>query len=169
MLTPTGRLMQGERFVRIAVIIASLGGMLFGYDTGVISGALLFVRKEFSLSSTMQELVVSAVLVGAVIGAIAGGTMADRFVRRRMIVLAGIIFTLSAIGTTLAPTINALIAGRIVVGIAIGMASFTSSMYMSEISPKRIRGSLVSINQLMVRLFYYETISNSTLRNVIIL
>jgi sugar porter (SP) family MFS transporter len=150
MSTPSERKAQGERFVRIAVIIASLGGMLFGYDTGVISGALLFIRKAFNLSPTMQELVVSAVLIGAVIGAIVGGTLADRFGRRRMIILAGIIFTLSAIGTALAPTVNTLIAGRIIVGIAIGIASFTSPMYMSEISPVKVRGSLVSINQLAV-------------------
>jgi SP family galactose:H+ symporter-like MFS transporter len=150
MSTPLKGQSQGEHFVRIAVVIASLGGMLFGYDTGVISGALLFIREAFILSSTMQELVVSAVLIGAVIGAVVGGTLADRFGRRRMIVVAGIIFTLSAIGTALAPTMGTLIAGRIVVGIAIGIASFTSPMYMSEISPKRIRGSLVSINQLAV-------------------
>ncbi len=150
MSIPSGRQAQGEHFVRIAVITASLGGMLFGYDTGVISGALLFIREAFNLSSSMQELVVSAVLIGAVIGAIAGGILADRFGRRRLIVLAGIIFTLSAIGTALAPTVSMLIAGRIIVGIAIGIASFTSPMYMSEISPVRIRGSLVSINQLAV-------------------
>jgi SP family galactose:H+ symporter-like MFS transporter len=150
MSAPSRLEIQGERFVRIAVIIASLGGMLFGYDTGVISGAILFVKESFNLSSTMQELVVSAVLMGAVIGAVVGGILADRFGRRRMIILAGIIFTLSAIGTALAPNINTLIVGRIIVGIAIGIASFTSPMYMSEISPKRIRGSLVSINQLAV-------------------
>jgi SP family galactose:H+ symporter-like MFS transporter len=141
---------QGERFVRIAVIIASLGGMLFGYDTGVISGAILFLKQAFNLSSTMQELVVSAVLIGAVIGAVVGGILANRFGRRRMIILAGIIFTLSAIGTALAPSLGILIAGRIIVGVAIGIASFISPMYMSEISPKKIRGSLVSINQLAV-------------------
>jgi SP family galactose:H+ symporter-like MFS transporter len=141
---------QGERFVRTAVVIASLGGMLFGYDTGVISGALLFIKQAFTLSSTMQEIVVSAVLIGAVVGAVFGGLFADRFGRRRMIILAGIIFTLSAIGTSLAPNVGALVTGRIIVGIAIGMASFISPMYMSEISPTRIRGSLVSINQLAV-------------------
>jgi hypothetical protein len=80
--TPSKPEASGERFVRIAVIIASLGGLLFGYDTGVISGALLFIRQAFSLSSTMQELVVSAVLIGAVIGAVAGGVLTDRFLRR---------------------------------------------------------------------------------------
>jgi SP family galactose:H+ symporter-like MFS transporter len=141
---------KSGHFVRVAVIIASLGGLLFGYDTGVISGALLFIRQTFNLSSTMQELVVSAVLIGAVLGAVAGGILADRFGRRRMIILAGVIFTLSAIGTSLAGNIATLITGRIVVGIGIGIASFTSPMYMSEISPAKIRGSLVSINQLAV-------------------
>jgi SP family galactose:H+ symporter-like MFS transporter len=149
-VTPSDGQAQGEHFVRIAVIIASLGGMLFGYDTGVISGAILFLKQSFGLSSTMEELVVSAVLIGAVIGAIVGGILANRFGRRRMIILAGIIFTVSAIGTALAPNPRALIAGRIVVGVAIGIASFTSPMYMSEISPKKVRGSLVSINQLAV-------------------
>jgi SP family galactose:H+ symporter-like MFS transporter len=149
-VTPSDPQLQGDRFVRIAVIIASLGGMLFGYDTGVISGAILFIKGAFNLSSTMQGLVVSAVLIGAAIGAILGGMLADRFGRRRIIILAGIIFTLSAIGTAIAPTVGTLITGRIVVGIAIGLASFTSPMYMSEISPKKIRGSLVSINQLAV-------------------
>jgi SP family galactose:H+ symporter-like MFS transporter len=141
---------KSGRFVRVAVAIASLGGLLFGYDTGVISGALLFIRQTFNLSSTMQELVVSAVLIGAVLGAVAGGVLADRFGRRRMIILAGLIFTISAIGTSLAGNVATLIAGRIVVGIGIGIASFTSPMYMSEISPAKVRGSLVSINQLAV-------------------
>jgi SP family galactose:H+ symporter-like MFS transporter len=141
---------EGERFVRIAVGIAALGGMLFGYDTGVISGAILFIKQEFSLSTALQETVVSAVLIGAVIGAIIGGALADRFGRRKIIILAGIIFSLSALGTALAPTVTALIFGRIIVGIAIGLASFTAPMYISEVSPAKVRGSLVSVNQLAV-------------------
>jgi SP family galactose:H+ symporter-like MFS transporter len=141
---------EGERFVRIAVGIAALGGMLFGYDTGVISGAILFIKKEFSLSTTLQETVVSAVLIGAVIGAVIGGALADRFGRRKIIILAGIIFSLSALGTALASTVTALIFGRIIVGIAIGLASFTAPMYISELSPAKVRGSLVSVNQLAV-------------------
>jgi SP family galactose:H+ symporter-like MFS transporter len=141
---------EGERFVRIAVGIAALGGMLFGYDTGVISGAILFIKQEFSLSTALQETVVSAVLIGAVIGAIIGGALADRFGRRKIIILAGIIFSLSALGTALAPTVTALIFGRIIVGVAIGLASFTAPMYISEVSPAKVRGSLVSVNQLAV-------------------
>jgi len=102
---------SGDRFVRVAVVIASLGGMLFGYDTGVISGALLFVKEQFNLSSTMQELVVSAVLIGAVIGAVIGGILADRYGRRKMIIASGIIFTFSAIGTSMATDVSTCKAG----------------------------------------------------------
>jgi MFS family permease len=92
-------------FVYVAVGVAAIGGLLFGYDTGVISGAILFIKKQFSLSATMEEVVVSAVLAGAVLGAILGGALTDRFGRRKVIILAGIIFIASAIGTALAPTV----------------------------------------------------------------
>jgi SP family galactose:H+ symporter-like MFS transporter len=121
---------------------------LFGYDTGVISGAILFIKKEFSLSSTLEELVISAVLMGAIVGAAAGGKLSDRYGRRRMIIMSAVIFTLGALGTSFAPSVKLLIAGRIVVGVAIGIASFVSPMYISEIAPAGIRGSLVSVNQL---------------------
>ena len=137
-------------FVYFAVGVAALGGLLFGYDTGVISGAILFITDQFSLSSTMEEIVVSAVLVGAVIGAAVGGALADRFGRRKLIILAGIIFTVSAIGTALAPTVTWLITGRIVVGIAIGIASFVSPMYIAELVPAKARGALVSVNMLAI-------------------
>src|SRR5664279_3781578 len=103
-----------KRFIYIAVATAALGGLLFGYDTGVISGAILFITRQFSLSSTMEELVVSSVLVGAVIGAIIGGVLTNRFGRRTMIILAGIIFTVSAVGTALIQSVFWLIAARMV-------------------------------------------------------
>src|SRR5664280_881398 len=137
-------------FVYVAVGVAALGGLLFGYDTGVISGAILFITDQFSLSTTMEEIVVSAVLVGAVIGAVIGGALADRFGRRRLIILAGIIFTASAIGTALAPTVTWLITGRIVTGIAIGIASFISPMYIAELVPAKVRGALVAVNMLSI-------------------
>ena len=93
---------DGQRFIYIAVAVAALGGLLFGFDTGVISGAILFIKQQFSLSTTMEEIVVSAVLIGAVIGAAIGGTLTGRFGRRRLIILAGIIFTVSAASTALA-------------------------------------------------------------------
>ena len=137
-------------FVYFAVGVAALGGLLFGYDTGVISGAILFITKQFSLSATMEEIVVSSVLVGAVAGATIGGALTGRFGRRKMIILAGIIFTASALATALAPTIGWLIAARVVSGIAIGIASFISPMYIAELVPAKVRGSLVAVNMLAI-------------------
>jgi sugar porter (SP) family MFS transporter len=137
-------------FVYVAVGIAALGGLLFGYDTGVISGAILFIKNQFSLSATMEEIVVSAVLVGAVFGAAAGGVLTSRFGRRKLIILAGMIFTLSAIGTALAPTIPWLITGMVVSGLAIGIASFISPMYIAELVPANVRGALVAVNMLAI-------------------
>jgi MFS transporter, SP family, galactose:H+ symporter len=137
-------------FVYVAVGVAAIGGLLFGYDTGVISGAILFVKNQFSLSATMEEIVVGSVLVGAVLGAVIGGALTARFGRRKMIVLAGVIFTVSALGTALAPAVAWLIAARIVSGIAIGIASFISPMYIAELVPAKVRGSLVAVNMLAI-------------------
>jgi SP family galactose:H+ symporter-like MFS transporter len=137
-----------ERFVYTTTAIAALSGLLFGYDTGVISGAILFIKKDFSLSSTGQEIVVGSVLVGAVLGASIGGEMADRFGRRITIIVNAAVFSLASIGTAFAPNVAALIAGRVVVGLAIGVASLSGPLYISEVSPNRLRGSLVSLNQL---------------------
>ena len=137
-------------FVYYAVAIAALGGLLFGYDTGVISGAILFITKQFSLSSTMEEIVVSAVLIGAVAGASVGGALTDRFGRRGLIIVAGLIFIASSLGTALAPSVPLLIAARVVSGIAIGLASFLSPMYIAELVPARVRGALVAVNMLAI-------------------
>jgi sugar porter (SP) family MFS transporter len=137
-------------FVYFAVGVAAIGGLLFGYDTGVISGAILFIKNQFSLSATMEEIVVSSVLVGAVVGATIGGALTGRFGRRKMIILAGIVFTVSAIGTALAPTVGWLIAARVVSGIGIGIASFISPMYIAELVPAKVRGSLVAVNMLAI-------------------
>jgi len=136
--------------VYFAVGVAALGGLLFGYDTGVISGAILFITKQFSLSASMEEIVVSSVLAGAAVGAALGGALTDRFGRRKLIILAGIIFTISTIFTALAPTVSLLIAGRIVSGLGIGIASFISPMYIAELVPAKVRGALVAINMLAI-------------------
>jgi sugar porter (SP) family MFS transporter len=139
-------------FVIIVATIAAIGGLLFGYDTGVISGAILFIKQEFSLNPTMQEITVSAVLVGSVTGAALGGLLGDRFGRRHMIILAAIIFGIGAVLTAFTPNLPILIVGRIVVGVGIGIASFISPMYISEVAPKSIRGTLVFLNQLALTL-----------------
>ncbi len=138
------------RFVYVAAAFSALGGLLFGYDTGVISGAILFIRQDFALSDFAVEVVVSAVLLGAVIGAALGGDLADHLGRRKVIILAAVIFALSAIGTASVPAVSWLILGRILVGIAIGMASITAPLYISEVAPAKVRGSLVSLNQLAI-------------------
>jgi SP family galactose:H+ symporter-like MFS transporter len=137
-----------SRFVYVAAAISALGGLLFGYDTGVISGAILFIKQDFALSPGREELMVSAVLWGAVVGAALGGELSDRFGRRATLIAAAAVFVLGAIGTALVPTAAWLIVGRVVVGLAIGIASFTAPLYISEVSPVNARGSLVSLNQL---------------------
>ena len=133
--------------VYVAAAISAIGGMLFGYDIGVISGAILFIKNEFHLSATMEEIVVSSVLLGSLAGAGAGGMLADRLGRRRLSIATAVIFGLGAIGAAFAPDTAWLIVARVIAGAAIGVASFVSPLYISEIAPVDIRGKLVSINQ----------------------
>ena len=95
---------HGANFVTIVSAISALSGLLFGYDTGVISGAVLFVQEDFRLTTLQEEVVVSAVLLGAMIGAVVGGRLADRFGRRKMLIHVAVLFMIGAIGTALAPT-----------------------------------------------------------------
>jgi SP family galactose:H+ symporter-like MFS transporter len=138
---------DGRQTVYLAAAVAALGGLLFGYDTGVISGAILFIQKDFSLSPSMEEIVVSSVLLGSLVGAAVGGSLADRLGRRRLLIITAIVFGLGAIGAALAPDTVWLVVARVVAGAAIGVASFVAPLYISEIAPENIRGKLVSINQ----------------------
>ena len=137
----------GSRLVYLAAAVSALGGLLFGYDIGVISGAILFIKTAFSLSPGLEEIVVSSVLLGSLIGAAGGGVLADRLGRRKLLIVTAIVFALGAIGAALAPGTALLIAARVVAGAAIGAASFAAPLYISEIAPTGIRGTLVSINQ----------------------
>jgi SP family galactose:H+ symporter-like MFS transporter len=138
---------SNRKFVYLAAAVSALGGMLFGYDIGVISGAILFIKRDFLLSSGLEEVVVSAVLLGSLFGALAGGSLADRFGRRRLLVGTAIVFGLGAVGAALAPDTAWLILARVVAGAAIGITSFVAPLYISEIAPVEVRGKLVSINQ----------------------
>jgi MFS transporter, SP family, galactose:H+ symporter len=139
-----------RRFVYLLACVGALGGLLFGYDTGVISGALLFLRDEFHLGPAMQGMITASVLLGAVISSATSGILADHYGRRTMLIFAAVLFAIGAVITGLGPDIYWLVGGRLVVGFAIGIASYTSPLYISESAPAGIRGALVSLSQLLI-------------------
>ncbi|HEX4466647.1 MAG TPA: sugar porter family MFS transporter, partial [Solirubrobacteraceae bacterium] len=139
-----------NRFVLRLAIVAALGGFLFGYDTGVISGALLFISKDLHASEFDEQAFVGALLIGAVVGAILSGYSADALSRRRTKIISGSVYVIGALGSALAQNPTELIVARFVLGLAVGTASFVSPMYISELAPKRIRGGVTTFNQLMV-------------------
>jgi sugar porter (SP) family MFS transporter len=141
---------EQTRFVFAAAAFAALGGLLFGYDTGVISGALIFIRTQFGLSTFQQELLVSIVLVGAAVGALSGGRLADVFGRRFMLMVTAVIFVTGALVCAAAPSLNILVFGRLIVGLGIGFATSTVPIYISEVSPPQTRGWQVSLFQLAI-------------------
>ncbi len=130
--------------------VAALGGLLFGYDTGVISGALIFIRDVMALSTTMQGVVVAIALAGAAIGAGLAGHLSDRAGRRGVILGAGLLFIVAAVVSAVAQHVAVLLLGRFLVGLAIGIASMLTPLYLAEISPARERGAIVSLNQLCI-------------------
>ncbi|CAH9062213.1 unnamed protein product [Cuscuta epithymum] len=142
-----------NRYVLGLTVIAGIGGLLFGYDTGVISGALLYIKDEFeevNQSSFLQETIVSMALVGAMIGAAAGGWINDAYGRKKATLSADVVFTMGAIVMAAAPGPYVLILGRLLVGLGVGVASVTAPVYIAEASPSEIRGGLVSTNVLMI-------------------
>jgi len=141
---------EGRPFLFAVAVIAALGGFLFGYDTGVISGALLYIKGDLHASSFQQEAIVGALLIGAAVGAVGSGYLADAISRRWTKVISGTIYTLAALACAFSQSSDQLIAARFVLGLSVGTASFVSPMYLAELSPKKIRGGLVSFNQLMI-------------------
>ena len=144
----------GSRAVRrrqtTIAIIATQGGFLFGYDTGVISGALPFIRQDLGLSAATQGLVVSSLLMGAAFGATFGGRLSDRLGRKVTIRLAALVFIAGTLGSALAPAAPFLVSARVVLGLAVGCVSATVPLYIGEISPVARRGRLVNQNELMI-------------------
>src|SRR6185312_877295 len=135
--------------VRIS-IIAAIGGLLFGFDTGVISGALLYLKKDLHANSVAQEWIVSVLLLGAILGAIISGYLADKLSRKWTKVISGCIYVIGALGCAFAVSVPMLIVFRFVLGLSVGTASFVAPLYISEVSPPRVRGGLVSFNQLAI-------------------
>jgi sugar porter (SP) family MFS transporter len=128
----------------------ALGGMLFGYDTGVISGAILFIKKDFDLTPFLEGAVVAGLLLGAMVGAATAGRLSDRLGRRRALLIAAVIFTVGALGAATAPSTGVLVASRVVLGLAVGAAALIVPLYLSEVAPASIRGAVTSLNQLMI-------------------
>jgi MFS transporter, SP family, galactose:H+ symporter len=135
---------------RRVAVLAGLGGLLFGYDTGVIGGAQLFIEKQFHLSSLSDEVLVSCVLVGAIFGALLSGRILERWGRRAAITAAGTLFILGSVAAAASPTAWFLDAARIVVGIGIGVVSVAAPLYVAETAPADKRGSMVALYQLAI-------------------
>jgi MFS transporter, SP family, galactose:H+ symporter len=137
-------------YITLIAAVAAVGGLLFGFDTGVIAGAMLFIVPEFHLGPAEQGLVVSAVTFGALFGALIGGASSDTIGRRWTNIAAGLSFVAGSIFSALAPNVEVLIASRVLIGLAIGLTSVAAPMYIAELSPPRNRGKLVSLFQLAI-------------------
>jgi sugar porter (SP) family MFS transporter len=135
---------------RTIYFFGALGGLLFGYDTGVISGALLFIPNDFKLSPFLQGAIVAGLLLGAMIGAACAGRLSDMLGRRRLIIAAAVVFTVGSLLAAFAPTVAVLVAARVIIGLAVGSAALVVPLYLSEIAPAEIRGAITSLNQLMI-------------------
>ncbi|WP_328347370.1 sugar porter family MFS transporter [Streptomyces violaceus] len=139
-----------SRRLRMITIIATFGGLLFGYDTGVINGALPYMTDDLGLTPVTEGMVTSSLLLGAALGAVTGGRLSDARGRRRNILLLAVLFFVGALGCTLAPTTEVMIVARFVLGLAVGGASVTVPVYLAEVSPAERRGALVTRNELMI-------------------
>ncbi len=138
-------------FIWAVCLVAAMGGLLFGYDWVVIGGAKPFYEKYFDLQTPVQvSWAMSSALVGCLLGAVLSGVLSDRYGRKRLLILSGLLFTFSAIGTGLAESFAAFVGYRIMGGVGIGLASNLSPMYIAEVSPAAMRGRFVSINQLTI-------------------
>lgn len=139
-----------RRGIGLATAVAALGGFLFGYDTGVIGGALIYLKDDFGLDDNGQQFVVGILLVGALIGALAGGAVADRLGRRTTLLIASAVFAVGGVLSGVAPGTGTLVVARFVLGVTIGISSVCVPLYIAELAPKERRGGLVSMNQFMI-------------------
>src|SRR5436305_3983945 len=144
--------MRNRRVLGVA-LIAAIGGFLFGYDTGVIGGAMLFMQDDLGLDTHgKQQLTVAILLLGAIAGALIAGWLADQISRRRTKMISGSVYIIGGLACAFSQNYPEILASRFVLGLSVGTASFVSPMYIAELVPKRIRGGVVSFNQLMVTL-----------------
>ena len=141
---------QSNSFIAAVCSIGSLGGLLFGFDTAVISGTFSFIEQYFSLNEIEIGWFTSSALIGAIIGALVSGSLSDRFGRKPILIIAAFLFFISALGCTIPNSFIFLIVARIIGGIGVGMASVLAPLYISEFSPPKIRGKLIALYQLSI-------------------
>ncbi|HEM8660028.1 TPA: sugar porter family MFS transporter [Klebsiella aerogenes] len=144
------RKLASDKRIRLITLVSTIGGLCFGYDTGVISGALIFMKNDLGLSPLQEGLVTSFLLFGAAIGSVAGGWLSDRQGRRKNILWVAIIFIFGALGTACAWDMSSMIIARFILGLAVGCASVTVPIYISELARPSQRERLVTVNELMI-------------------
>ena len=142
---------QGSaRYLYLPAMVAAIGGLLFGFDTAVINGAIVFIKQQFGLSDSQTEIAASSLLLGCVVGASVAAFTSDRFGRKKVLLGAALLFTISSLGAALPRDLTEFVIARVLGGVAIGIASTLSPLYIAEIAPARRRGLLVSLNQLAI-------------------
>lgn len=139
-----------KSYIYFIGLVAGLAGLLFGFDTGVISGAISFIQRDFNLSDSMEGLVVSSVMIGAVFGTFVSNFVSRNYGRHMALITSGLLFMICSLGSALAINAEFLIIIRFFLGLAIGLASYTAPLYLAEISPREIRGRIISFYQLMI-------------------
>lgn len=141
---------SSRHYVATVALVAAFGGLLFGYDTGVMSGALLFLAPDFGLSPSQEGLVTSMLLAGAAVGALGGGGVAEAVGRRMALLGGGVVFVVGSLWCAAAGSVGSMAAARTLLGLAVGGVSIIAPMYIAEMVPPRVRGRLVSLNTLMI-------------------
>ncbi|RCL03361.1 MAG: Sugar porter (SP) family MFS transporter [Candidatus Tokpelaia sp. JSC161] len=152
-----------KRTIITICVLGAVAGLLFGLDTGVMSGALQFVAKEFYLSDAMQERVMSTLMLGAALGAVVSGWLSYYIGRKYSLLIASILFIIGSLLCAFSSSVETLISARILLGLAVGVASYAAPLYLSEISPEQIRGSMISLYQLLITVGLFTAFVSDTL------
>ncbi len=148
--TKIGSKTSNKRMTFFVCFLAALAGLLFGLDIGVIAGALPFISAEFNTTTREQEWIVSSMMFGAAVGAIGSGWLSSYLGRKKSLMIGAVLFVVGSLWSAFAPNPEMLIVSRILLGLAVGIASYTAPLYLSEIAPEKIRGSMISLYQLMI-------------------
>jgi MFS transporter, SP family, galactose:H+ symporter len=143
-------MVSSSKYIYFIACVAGLGGILFGFDTGVVSGAIMFISRDFSLTNFQEGAVVSIVMFGAIFGTLVSNFISRNLGRHFALIVAGLLFTICAIGSAFSGSLSMLIGMRLFLGVAIGIASYVTPLYLAEVSPCEIRGKIISFYQLMI-------------------